>query len=518
MRINNNMSAVITNKQLLRTENNLTKSMERLSSGLKINHAKDNPAGMAISNKMQAQIDALDRASSNASDGTSVLQIADGALNETSAILQRMRELSVQAANGTNSLEDKQAIQDEIKALKDEVNRISKDTEYNSKSLLDGSLDTRVYTDNANVSRVNVSDYVNPGKYEITIKQPAATKATDNATNVGIESTSTGTIDVSGTISINGYSVDIDKNDTKAEVYEKIRAAAEVGEAEMKTDDGKFTGLQASRYGSSASLVLTFSGKDGVTTTADFAAALGYTADLTTDAKTGTMTYDAAKAGKAGTDVQVELSAGTAIAGTTDTSIFSSTATVATDGNRVTITDRDGFSMSFLAKEGTTGKTVFDVTDIGNMTLHIGANEHQNADIHILMLVSSDMTLHIGANEHQNMDVRIQEISCETLYIDDLDVTTVTGADRAISALDDAIAMVSDARSKIGAYENRLEYATSSLDTFEENMTDAMSRLTDVDMAEEMTNYTQYNVLQQAGVSVLSQANDLPQNVLSLLQ
>ena len=177
MRINNNMSAVITNKQLLRTENNLTKSMERLSSGLKINHAKDNPAGMAISNKMQAQIDALDRASSNASDGTSVLQIADGALNETSAILQRMRELSVQAANGTNSLEDKQAIQDEIEALKDEVNRISKDTEYNSKSLLDGSLDTRVYTDNANVSRVNVSDYVNPGKYEITIKQPAATKA-----------------------------------------------------------------------------------------------------------------------------------------------------------------------------------------------------------------------------------------------------------------------------------------------------------------------------------------------------
>lgn len=488
MRINNNMSAVITNKQLLRTENNLTKSMERLSSGLKINHAKDNPAGMAISNKMQAQIDALDRASSNASDGTSVLQIADGALNETSAILQRMRELSVQAANGTNSLEDKQAIQDEIEALKEEVNRISKDTEYNSKSLLDGSLDTRVYTDNANVSRVNVSDYVNPGKYEINIKT-AATKATDTATDVGINSTGTGAIGASGTISINGSSVDIDANDTMAEVYEKIRAAAEVGEAEMKTDDGTFTGLQASRYGSSAALVITFSGKEGVSTTKDFATALGYTTDLTTDAKTGTMTYDAAKAGNSGTDAEVELSAGT-----TDTSIFSSTATVATDGNRVTITDRDGFSMSFLAKEGKTGKTVLDVTDIGNMTLHI------------------------GANEHQNMDVRIQEISCETLYIDDLDVTSVTGADRAISALDDAIAMVSDARSKIGAYENRLEYATSSLDTFEENMTDAMSRLTDVDMAEEMTNYTQYNVLQQAGVSVLSQANDLPQNVLSLLQ
>lgn len=492
MRINNNMSAVITNKQLLRTENNLTKSMERLSSGLKINHAKDNPAGMAISNKMKAQIDALDRASSNASDGTSVLQIADGALNETSAILQRMRELSVQAANGTNSLEDKQAIQDEIEALKEEVNRISKDTEYNSKSLLDGSLDTRVYTDNANVSRVNVSDYVNPGKYEINIVN-AAKKAQAASTASTIKSDDATTkIGVSGTVSINGYGVDIDKDDTMAAVFEKLRAAAEVGEAELVTDKAKqneFQGFQAARYGSTVPLVLTFSGKDG-TTSEDFAKKLGYAANLTKDPDTGDMVYDASKQDATrGTDAQIALSVGTK-----DTSIFTSTATVATDGNRVTITDRDGFSMSFLAKEGKTGKTVFDVTDIGNMTLHI------------------------GANEHQNMDVRIQEISCETLYIDDLDVTTVTGADRAISALDDAIAMVSDARSKIGAYENRLEYATSSLDTFEENMTDAMSRLTDVDMAEEMTNYTQYNVLQQAGVSVLSQANDLPQNVLSLLQ
>lgn len=492
MRINNNMSAVITNKQLLRTENNLTKSMERLSSGLKINHAKDNPAGMAISNKMQAQIDALDRASSNASDGTSVLQIADGALNETSAILQRMRELSVQAANGTNSLEDKQAIQDEIEALKDEVNRISKDTEYNSKSLLDGSLDTRVYTDNANVSRVNVSDYVNPGKYEIDIVKTAEKAKAASTANTIKSDDAANKIGVSGTVSINGYGVDIDKDDTMAAVFEKLRAAAEVGEAELVTDttnQNEFKGFQAARYGSTVPLVLTFSGKDG-TTSEDFAKKLGYAADLTKNPDTGDMVYDASKQDATrGKDAQIALSVGTK-----DTSIFSSTATVATDGNRVTITDRDGFSMSFLAKEGKTGKTVFDVTDIGNMTLHI------------------------GANEHQNMDVRIQEISCETLYIDDLDVTTVTGADRAISALGDAIAMVSDARSKIGAYENRLEYATSSLDTFEENMTDAMSRLTDVDMAEEMTNYTQYNVLQQAGVSVLSQANDLPQNVLSLLQ
>ena len=499
MRINNNMSAVITNKQLLRTENNLTKSMERLSSGLKINHAKDNPAGMAISNKMQAQIDALDRASSNASDGTSVLQIADGALNETSAILQRMRELSVQAANGTNSLEDRRAIQDEIEALKEEIDRISKDTEYNSKALLDGSLDTRVYTDTGKASRINVSDYVKPGKYELEIKE-AARKAQAGSTANTIKSDDhTTKIGVSGTVSVNGHGVDIDKDDTMAEVFEKLRAGAEIGEAELVTDttnQNEFKGFQAARYGSTVPLVLTFSGKDG-TTSEDFANKLGYAADLTKDPDTGNMIYDASKQeATKGLDAQVELHRGTVIAGTQEKSDFSATATVTASGNRVTITDRDGFSMSFLAKEGQAGKgtTVFEVTDIGNMTLHI------------------------GANEHQNMDVRIQEISIESLYIDDVDVTTVKGADRAMSALDDAIAMVSDTRSKIGAYENRLEYATSSLDTFEENMTDALSRLTDVDMAEEMTNYTQYNVLQQAGVSVLSQANDLPQNVLSLLQ
>ena len=138
MKINRNMSAVITNKQLLRTENKLSKSMERLSSGYKINRAGDNPAGMAISNKMKAQIDALDQAESNASDGESVLRIADGALNEVSSILQRIRELSVQAANGTNSYSDRKSMQDEIDKLTEEVDRISSDTEYNTKTLLDG--------------------------------------------------------------------------------------------------------------------------------------------------------------------------------------------------------------------------------------------------------------------------------------------------------------------------------------------------------------------------------------------
>ena len=177
---------------------------------------------------------------------------------------------------------------------------------------------------------------------------------------------------------------------------------------------------------------------------------------------------------------------------------FTSSATAVCDGNRVTITDIGGVSLSFLVEAGyqqdpadptdtTGGALEFEVTELGSMTLHI------------------------GANLDQNMEVRIPEVSCKSLYIDDLDVTTVTGADRAMTSLDEAIA-------RLGAYENRLEYSTESLDAFEENMTGAMSRLTDVDMAEEMTNYTHQNVLNQAAISVLTQANDLPQQVLQILQ
>ena len=398
MRINYNVSAAIANKHLLGIEDNLSASMERLSSGLKINHSKDNPAGMAISNKMKAQIDGLNRASQNASDGISVIQIADGALSETTSILQRMRELSVQAASdATMTPADKEAIQKEITSLKDEVDRISTDTEYNSKTLLDGSLDTRVYTKNA--TRVDISDHVKAGQYQLSI-DTAATQAGPVTANQNYNSTAP--VGASGTI------------------YGQIQ-----------------------------------NGKVIV---------------------------------PSGTDAEVTLTK------PSDGTGFGDTATVKTDGNKITVTDRAGFEMSFLADAGYTGKLDFDVTDIGTMALHIGANEDQETR------------------------VRIPEVSCKSLYIDDADVTTVNGAGRGITQFDDAISKVSEVRSRLGAYQNRLESTVSSLDTFEENMTGAQSRLTDADMASEMTDYTHQNVLNQAAISVLTQANDLPQQVLQILQ
>lgn len=481
MRINYNVSAAIANKHLLGIEDNLSASMERLSSGLKINHSKDNPAGMAISNKMKAQIDGLNRASQNASDGISVIQIADGALSETTSILQRMRELSVQAASdATMTPADKEAIQKEITSLKDEVDRISTDTEYNSKSLLDGSLDTRVYTKNA--TRVDISDHVKAGQYQLSI-DTAATQAGPVTANQNYNSTAA--IGASGTMSINGSKVEIEATDTYAEAFEKIRNAAETGETAVKVETNGALSFTSERYGASATLEIAFDNQQIVT-------ALGFTGVVEDPENKGSYVYGQIQNGKvivpSGTDAEVTLTK------PGDGTGFGDTATVKTDGNKITVTDRAGFEMSFLADAGYTGDLDFDVTDIGTMALHIGANEDQETK------------------------VRIPEVSCKSLYIDDADVTTVNGAGRGITQFDDAISKVSEVRSRLGAYQNRLESTVSSLDTFEENMTGAQSRLTDADMASEMTDYTHQNVLNQAAISVLTQANDLPQQVLQILQ
>ena len=171
MRINNNMAAVITNNQLLGTESTLGDVMEKLSSGFKINHASDDPSGIAIAGKMQAQIDGLAQASTNSSDGISVLQTAEGALNEVTEMIQRMRELSVQAANGTNSISERKTIQKEIDSLLEEIDRVAQTTEFNNINLLNGALDNRTYAEHA--TRMQTSNQVPAGIYELTINKAA---------------------------------------------------------------------------------------------------------------------------------------------------------------------------------------------------------------------------------------------------------------------------------------------------------------------------------------------------------
>lgn len=481
MKINHNMSAVIANKQLLRTENGLTSSLERLSSGLRINHASDDAAGMAIASKMKAQIKGLDQASRNASDGVSVLETADGALNEVTSMLQRMRELSVQAANDTNTQDDLEAIQAEITSLTDEIDRISRDTEYNTMNLLDGTQDTRVYPSVRGIERIDISDSVEKGVYKIEVNTPA-----EQAVGVGAAVTTTAvTAAQEGTVVINGVEVKIKEGDTFEEVYEKLRNGAEIGNVNLLVADAAATGGTAENAGYVPVADVTQGGKL-VFVSKQYGSSAELNVSCENTALAAYLGIPANGYTEHGEDVKVDR----VVSGIG----FTEQSTLTTDGTHVKITDRSGFEMNFEVMPGVTGDVSLEVTDIGTMTFQI------------------------GANEGQTMDVRIPEISSKSLYIDDVDVRTVGGGGRAITSFDKAIGKVSEARSRIGAYQNRLDSAVNSLEGAEQNMTAALSRIEDVDMAEEMSEYTKYNVLSQAATSVLAQANDIPQQVLQLLQ
>ncbi|MBQ5386873.1 MAG: flagellin [Lachnospiraceae bacterium] len=456
MKINNNISAVITNKQLLRTEDTLAASMERLSSGLRINHAKDDPSGMAIAGKMNAQIDGLSRASRNSSDGISVLDTADGALTEVTSMLQRMRELSVQAANGTMSENDRAAIQKEIDNLVEEVDRISEATEFNTKTLLDGSLSNRVYGDH--FTRPTPSSTVEAGFYNFTVNAAAKQASVDIDVTNGL--TYPIPSDQAGSITINGAAAMIEAGMSKEDVIGSIRDAAEIGGALIEIT-GDIVTVKSEYYGvnehvdvvSNSTLVLPTGAEHQV----------GKNAEITMD---------------------------------TANSLFKDhpTATIKHEGNHITFTDVEGFSLSMKLEEKYEGAIKCEVTDIGPMDLQVGAN--------------------MG----QQITVRIPSISSEYLYLDEVDVSKVGGPERAMTRLDEALATVNDIRANLGAYTNRLEYTVSSLNATHENMNSAISRIADVDMATEMVEYTKDNVLQQAGTSALSQANELPQMALQLLQ
>lgn len=370
MRINYNVAAMKSNNALNVSDKNLAKSLERLSSGLKINHAKDNPAGLAMAKRMNAQLEGISKATQNASDGISVIEIADGALTEIHDMLHRVTELSVKAANGSMSEDDRRIVQDEIDQICQEIERIGKDTQFNSQSLLNGEFDLKAYTSEATMKVSEYSDAVQPGKYELS-----------------------------------GVTISLDA-------------------------DGNLE---------------------------DFSATFGE--GFPTDATVKEI-----------------------------------------NGTEVTITAQGGFQMIFdvadAVKQGKTniGDVTVDATGIGAMRLQI------------------------GSNEGQVMDVRIPEISLKRLGFTDLKVTDAESATESIEKARLAVKYISSARSRLGAYQNRLESTVNSLDITNENLTSAYSRIMDVDMAEEMTNYTTYQVLTQAGTSMLAQANERPSQVLQLLQ
>lgn len=505
MRINHNISAITANSQLVRTNNALDKSLERLSSGFRINKAADDAAGLAISRKMQTQIDGLVQASRNASDGISVIQTAEGAMNEIESMLQRMRELSVQAANDTNTAEDREQIQKEVDQLISEVTRIADTTEFNTKSLLDGSIDRKSYSSAQKVSLFSVSDNVQTKNYKITVTQDPRQAVVQGDSVNGFADGEVCSAEEAGTITLNGETISVEAGDSLSSVYTKIRELGDVVGVKVFPSTGSITneeGTEATagyetaemdvgnnlifaseQYGSNVSVQINVDNEE-------LATALGLSTKIP-------VAY--------GVDAQAVLSED-----------FSETATVNGLGKKVTVSDNDGFEMVFEVTPGCSGTEFTDITPSEDSESDISAGDEIETDVTVLE--AGPMALQIGANEGQILEVRIPDISAEKLGVSEVNVKSHQGAEKAITLLDNAINTVSGIRAKLGAYENRLEHSINNLNTSDENMTEALSRVLDTDMASEMTEYTQKNVLAQAGTSMLAQANERPQMVLNLLQ
>ncbi|MBQ5558373.1 MAG: flagellin [Lachnospiraceae bacterium] len=472
MKINHNIAAIKSNMKLQRTGNKMSASIERLSSGYRINKAADDAAGMAISQKMKTQIRGLEQASRNASDGVSVVDTAEGALIEVEAMLQRMRELSVQAANDTYTDEDREQIHCEIQQLSQEIDRISNDTEFNTKKLLNGDADRQKYTNSSYMNIVSISDGVPENVYDIEVVSPG-TRAT--ITGSPVDPNGVGRAPAQGTIAINGQVGAIPEGASLYECFSIISKIAEAVDVEVSTDSVLAAGSEltfTSLYAGTAHPVEVYCSDESLKEY------LGLTSNTDDGLMVGT-----------GTDAEIECG----------DQFDEATLTIIADGNNIKITQKEGFEMKLAINEDADEDAITD-------------------SINLTVLDAGPIVLQVGANEGQTIIANIPRVDTETLNISNVNVRSREGASKAIDLFDAAVNYVSSIRAKLGAYSNRLDHSINSINSADENMEESLSRIEDLDMAKEMTNYTSLDVLQQAGTSMLSQANQMPHTVLNLLQ
>lgn len=516
MRINTNVSAIIANNQLAKSEDKLSASLERLSSGLKINHSADDPAGMAISDKMRSQLKGLSQATNNAQDGISVIQTAEGSITEIQSMIQRMKELTVQAANDVNGDSEREAIQMEIDSLNKEIDRISEQTEFNTQPLINGNLERRVYSDVQGVKQIECSESFTAGKYGLTVTQDARQAiVTGDAIDTSAFTDGKVTKELAGSISINGYGIQIKEGDDLDTVMAELVKGAHSIDASIFTTDSTEVDTKANPdtagYKPSTDIA---SGKTRlVIMSNEYGSVEKINVKCSNEKLAAALGISQAATQKSGIEAQgLDVKAEFKTENGKRTG-FSDTAQIKTDGTKITVKD-NGNKTFVVDVPGNVAGTSFD--DSGKVATAKG--EASSTDITQDVTDIGTMRVHIGANQDQIIELDIPEISSYKIGTDKVNVMSGETAGRSITRVDDALARVSEIRSKLGAYSNRLDHTTSNLSTSNENLTAALSRLVDTDMAEEMTEYTQMNVLVQAGTSMLSQANARPETVLQLLQ
>ena len=592
MVVQHNMQAANANRMLNVTTSAQSKSTEKLSSGYRINRAADDAAGLTISEKMRKQIRGLDRASTNAEDGVSAVQTAEGALTEVHSMLQRMNELATQSANGTNSTTDRKAIQDEIDQLSTEIDRVSETTKFNETYLLKGNTDGATskvklnahdaglagkLTDNGNGTATFKADTLAVGdKVKIAGKEYTIGNSADSADYAKKDTIKT---------TVDGVGDSVTSGNTTTSIVAKVTTATATGATwaandKFKDADGNewtvATATNATNHEVKAADVSNYL-KDGCTIVSNaantklagtsvvddlgknevsIADTTGITAlqngikagdTVTVNGTTKTVT---AETPKTYDEIKTAVAAGTA--GATTMSIGSKGYTLATttdaaagkitqddflalikDGDKVTVdantytaiiksSDDDSITLedaySKMAKELETASsigadTAAAVKNNGNGTFDITKGT-------VDVKESLSFNLHVGADADSTnkITVDIDSMSSAGLGIKGIKADTEQDATYAIDAIADAISQVSSQRSALGAIQNRLEHTINNLDNVVENTTSAESRIRDTDMAEEMVNYSKNNILAQAGQSMLAQANQSNQGVLSLLQ
>ena len=538
MIVQHNMSAMNANRMLGVTSSSLSKSTEKLSSGYRINRAADDAAGLSISEKMRSQIRGLNKASSNAQDGISLIQTAEGALNESHSILQRMRELSVQASNGTETDDDREAVQKEISQLQEELTRISSTTEFNTMKLLDGSQGGSSSTTGSGPKFGVVDSTLDGALVTSNVKGIKVATAASDDTKVGQETAIWGKDGKTLTLNLSKNKVytqdEIDdlisnakQEDSTAEgapAEVKVTLKNGIFNADADTTDGKETAAGVKAASDAVEVAAdTFVGANKIKFTSNKYGAEfnGTTFDFAFDKEAGkeevetttAITTDAANAITAG-EYKIHLAAGKEY--------------TAEDLEDILKSAGFDFDVTLSGATPDDPNTLFatsGATTVGQLTMANGAGLGSTKalwgqDGYDGVSSNAGITLQIGANEGQTMSFTIDDMSARSLGVDanKIDIATQDGAKKATTTIDAAIKKVSAQRSKLGAVQNRLEHTIANLDTAAENTQTSESRIRDTDMAEEMVAYSKNNILLQAGQSMLAQANQSNQGVLSLLQ
>lgn len=500
MSINTNILSLNSQRQLSQSGNSIATAMERLSSGLRINSAKDDAAGLAISNRMTTQVNGLNQAIRNANDGISLSQTAEGAMGESTNLLQRMRTLAIQSANATNSTTDRAALQAEVSQLILEIDRIATTTTFNSQKILNGTFNNAAFQVGANANetiRVSVASAKASDLGQINSIAFAAFNLADVSASAA--SPASGVLAQTLTFTVDGTAetVSVTAGDSASAIADNVNANVSSISAEART------GAR-------------------ITVTSD-------TASDRYDITINGTTVSAIDA--AGTDAGMGAAVAAAISGN---SALSNLSVTDNGDGTVDIIDETGADIIFddvteTVTVGTLGFTVSEMSYAGafSAATTVATTEGVNVTGDIKFTTSLDSTNTMSLHSSNGAGFVTAATSTgtgggtvteETSRISDVDISTVAGANTALALIDAALTTIDTNRADLGAIQNRMESTIANLSSISENVAAARSRILDADFAAETANLTRAQILQQAGVAMLAQANATPQIVLSLLQ